>query len=83
MGNQHRSDQNRVDCAQDIYFEAARRIGVAPESCRAYEDGESGLISAFKAGMQVFDVTTMACYPLPDGLKKAKSLQQATRTWHR
>ena len=28
--------------APDIYVEAARRIGVEPRFCRAYEDGESG-----------------------------------------
>lgn len=31
----------------------ARRLGVDPQKCRAYEDGESGLQSAYAAGMQV------------------------------
>ena len=66
-----------------MYLEAARRIGVAPERCVAFEDGESGLISAYKAGMMVYDVTTMPGYPLPTGLAKAKQLQAASRTWHR
>jgi beta-phosphoglucomutase-like phosphatase (HAD superfamily) len=38
----------------DIFLEAARRLGVKePRNCRAYEDGEAGLNSAYAAGMQV------------------------------
>ncbi len=44
----------------DIYLEAARRIGCDPNKCRAYEDGESGLCAAYRAGMHVIDVTYMA-----------------------
>ena len=43
--------------APDIFIEAARRIGVSPGECRAYEDGESGLLSAYRAGCHVIDVT--------------------------
>lgn len=43
----------------DIYLEAARRIGCKPCKCRAYEDGESGLCAAYRAGMHVIDVTAM------------------------
>jgi beta-phosphoglucomutase-like phosphatase (HAD superfamily) len=43
----------------DIYLEAARRIGCEPSKCRAYEDGESGLCAAYRAGMHVIDVTAM------------------------
>ena len=63
-------------------MEAAKRIGVPPEHCVAFEDGESGLISAYKAGMRVYDVTTIAVYPLPTALAKAKELQAALRSWH-
>ena len=28
-----------------------------PTKCRAFEDGESGLLAAYRAGMQVIDVT--------------------------
>merc|ERR1712094_161565 len=48
-----------------IYLEAARRLGVEPTSCRAYEDAESGLLSAYSAGMQTIDVTFMEGYPCP------------------
>ena len=45
--------------APDIFLEAARRIGVAPESCRAYEDTDLGLQAIRAAGMEAVDVRTM------------------------
>lgn len=45
--------------APDIFIEAARRLGVDPARCRAYEDGESGLEAAYRAGMHTIDVTGM------------------------
>ena len=65
----------------DIYLEAARRLGVPPERCIAYEDGEAGLQSAHAAGMQVLDVTAMAEYPASASLRAAKARQQEARTW--
>ena len=41
--------------APDIFIEAARRLGVDPARCRAYEDGESGLEAAYRAGMHTID----------------------------
>jgi HAD superfamily hydrolase (TIGR01509 family) len=38
--------------APDIYLEAARRLGVKPEDCVAFEDSISGLTSAHAAGMK-------------------------------
>jgi HAD superfamily hydrolase (TIGR01509 family) len=38
--------------APDIYLEAARRLGVRPEDCVAFEDSISGLTSAKAAGMK-------------------------------
>ena len=67
--------------APDIYLEAARRLGVDPTRCRAYEDGEFGLVAAHAAGMHVVDVTGMDGYPMPRGLKRAKAAQVAARTW--
>jgi HAD superfamily hydrolase (TIGR01509 family) len=63
----------------DIYIETARRLGVDPSFCRAYEDGESGLQSAHAAGMQVIDVRHLPGYPLPHGLRAA--MANATRPW--
>lgn len=42
--------------APDIFVEAARRIGVAPECCRAYEDTDLGLQAIRAAGMEAVDV---------------------------
>jgi beta-phosphoglucomutase family hydrolase len=42
--------------APDIFLEAAKRIGVEPRFCCAFEDAELGLQSARAAGMQVIDV---------------------------
>jgi beta-phosphoglucomutase-like phosphatase (HAD superfamily) len=42
--------------APDIYLEAARRIGVPPHLCRAYEDTETGLKAVRAAGMEAVDV---------------------------
>ena len=45
--------------APDIYLEAARRLGVPPERCAAFEDSDAGTISAGRAGMTVFQVPDM------------------------
>ena len=42
--------------APDIFLEAARRIGVEPQFCRAYEDTDLGLQAIRSAGMDAVDV---------------------------
>lgn len=42
--------------APDIFLEAARRIGVPPQFCRAYEDTDLGITAIISAGMQAVDV---------------------------
>lgn len=42
--------------APDIFLEAARRIGVAPKLCRAYEDTDLGLTAIRAASMDAVDV---------------------------
>ena len=42
--------------APDIFLEAARRIGVAPQYCRAYEDTDLGMQAIRAAGMDAVDV---------------------------
>jgi HAD superfamily hydrolase (TIGR01509 family) len=42
--------------APDIFLEAARRIGVDPKICRAYEDTDLGLTAIRAAGMDAVDV---------------------------
>jgi HAD superfamily hydrolase (TIGR01509 family) len=68
--------------APDIFIEAARRIGVAPSRCRAFEDGESGLQAAYAAGCHVIDVTFMDRYPMVEGLRQTKKRDYAERMWH-
>lgn len=47
--------------APDIFLEAARKIGVEPRFCRAYEDTDLGLQAIRAAGMQAVDVRTLRC----------------------
>ena len=42
--------------APDIFLEAARRLGVPPQSCRAYEDTDLGMRAIRAAGMEAVDV---------------------------
>jgi beta-phosphoglucomutase-like phosphatase (HAD superfamily) len=42
--------------APDIFLEAARRLGVPPHLCRAYEDTDLGLEAIRAAGMEAVDV---------------------------
>ena len=45
--------------APDIFLEAARRLGVPPRFCRAYEDTDLGLQAIRAAGMEAVDVRTL------------------------
>jgi beta-phosphoglucomutase family hydrolase len=45
--------------APDIFLEAARRIKVEPQFCRAYEDTDLGLQAIRSAGMDAVDVRKM------------------------
>jgi beta-phosphoglucomutase-like phosphatase (HAD superfamily) len=49
-------DVARQKPAPDIFLEAARRIRVPPQFCRAYEDTELGLRAIRAAGMEAVDV---------------------------
>lgn len=49
-------DVTRQKPAPDIFLEAARRVGVAPAQCRAYEDTDLGLEAIRAAGMEAVDV---------------------------
>ena len=51
--------------APDIFLEAARRIGVEPQFCRAYEDTELGLQAIRAAGMEAVDVRELLKSRLP------------------
>lgn len=49
-------DTQRHKPDPDVFLEAARRLGVAPQACRVYEDGEPGIEAARRAGMECVDV---------------------------
>src|SRR5688572_6529064 len=49
-------DVTRQKPAPDIFLEAARRIGVEPQFCRAYEDTDLGMQAIRAAGMDAVDV---------------------------
>ena len=51
--------------APDVYLEAARRLGVAPENCAAVEDSHAGIRSAHAAGMRVLAIPNPS-YPPDD-----------------
>jgi HAD superfamily hydrolase (TIGR01509 family) len=51
-----RGDAPRIKPAPDLWLEAARRFGVAPQQCLAIEDSHNGMISAQAAGMDVWVV---------------------------
>jgi HAD superfamily hydrolase (TIGR01509 family) len=44
--------------APDVFLEAARRLGLDPRRCVAFEDAENGVRSAVAAGMTVVGITT-------------------------
>ncbi|HBF03668.1 MAG TPA: HAD family hydrolase, partial [Verrucomicrobiales bacterium] len=52
-------DVTRQKPAPDIFLEAARRIGVEPQRCRAYEDTDLGMQAIRAAGMEAVDVRLM------------------------
>lgn len=60
-----RDDVAHAKPAPDVYLEAARRLGVAPERCIAFEDSNVGLTAAHAAGTMAFFVPDIV-QPLPD-----------------
>ena len=55
----------------DVYLEAARRLGVAPERCAAVEDSENGILSAKAAGMRVVAIPNPLYSPNDEALAAA------------
>lgn len=58
-------DVVRQKPAPDIFLEAARRLGVEPIQCRAYEDTDLGLQAIRSAGMEAVDVRPLYRRPTP------------------
>jgi HAD superfamily hydrolase (TIGR01509 family) len=57
--------------APDVYLEAARRLGVAPEQAVAIEDSGAGIGAAKAAGMRVIVVPNPHFPPPDDALERA------------
>jgi HAD superfamily hydrolase (TIGR01509 family) len=53
--------------APDVYLEATRRLGRAPEECAAVEDATNGIRSALAAGLRVIAIPNRT-YPPPAGV---------------
>jgi HAD superfamily hydrolase (TIGR01509 family) len=68
--------------APDVYLEAARRLGVAPDRCAAVEDSHAGLRSAKAAGMRVIAIPNPSYPPDDEALELAdvtlESLEELT-----
>jgi HAD superfamily hydrolase (TIGR01509 family) len=68
--------------APDVYLEAARRLGVAPERCAAIEDSHSGIGAAKAADMLVIAIPNPTYPPGADALAQAdvviRSLEELT-----
>jgi HAD superfamily hydrolase (TIGR01509 family) len=65
--------------APDVYLEAARRLGVAPEGCAAIEDSENGIRSAKAAGMRVLAIPNPQFPPAEDALALADDVLDSIR----
>jgi HAD superfamily hydrolase (TIGR01509 family) len=55
----------------DVYLEAARRLGAAPERSAAIEDSENGIRAAKAAGMRVVAIPNPHFPPDPEALEQA------------
>lgn len=58
----------------DVYLEAARRLGVAPEQCAAVEDSSNGIRAAAAAGMHVIAYPNRHYPPAATSLALADSV---------
>ena len=63
----------------DVYLEAARRLGVAPDACAAVEDSHNGILSAKAARMRVIAVPTSRYPPDADALAAADLVLESLR----
>jgi HAD superfamily hydrolase (TIGR01509 family) len=66
--------------APDIFLEAARRLGVPPDACLAFEDSDLGLEAALAAGMRAVAVPDLKPLPItltPRLTAMLTSLQEA------
>ena len=60
-----------------VYLLAAKRLGIAPEQCLAFEDTEHGARAAQAAGMQVVLIPDLRSYEFDSALLQLVSLEHA------
>ena len=65
--------------APDVFLEAARRLGVAPERCAAIEDSGNGIRAAHAAGMRVIAIPNRRYPPPADALALADVVLDSLR----
>ncbi len=58
-------DVTRQKPEPDIFLEAARRMGIDPARCRAFEDTDLGMQSIRAAGMEAVDVRPLRGWVMP------------------
>ena len=63
----------------DVYLEAARRLGIAPDRCAAVEDSHNGILSAKAAGMRVVAIPNRRYPPGPEALAEADVVLESLR----
>ncbi|MFL2845309.1 MAG: HAD family hydrolase [Candidatus Puniceispirillaceae bacterium] len=66
--------------APDVYIDAARKLGIAPKHCLAFEDSNNGATAALAAGMwviQIPDLTPSNRLPNPPDFNICSSLREA------
>ena len=63
------------------YSQAAQRLGVDPSNCVAFEDAESGVLSAYYAGVRTVAVPNQTPIPDKPGITIVHSLEDADRAF--
>jgi len=78
-------DVPRGKPAPDVFLEAARQLGVAPEACVVFEDSPHGVAGAAAAGMRAVAVPTeyTAHLPFPGACLRVGRLDEVRADWLR
>ncbi len=66
--------------APDVYIDAAKKLGIAPKHCLAFEDSNNGTTAALAAGMWVIQIPDLAPsnrLPNPPDFNICSSLREA------
>ncbi|KQB85758.1 HAD family hydrolase [Corynebacterium lowii] len=73
-------EAGRFKPAPDMYVEAARRLGVAPQECLVFEDSQAGMTAAVAAGCQVIGLPEDES-DLVEGVLLMQSLHGGSRSF--